>query len=316
MLKRVVVAIDGLTDQQRQRITSHGDGWAIVDFISERPDNWGDALAQAEVMLGWPPPQAIARSEVRFFQLPSSGWEQYLTEALPTKPQFRLANARGVAAVAVAEHCLSMMFAFTRQVALHARQQARRQWQRASHYALLAGSTVAIVGMGAVGRALAERCHALGMHVIGVQRGADAPAYVAEVYALKQLHAALGKARHVALAIAALPRSEPLFGATEFHAMPNGSYFYNLARGSLVDQSALEAALREGRLAGAGLDVFLHEPLPETSCLWDLDGVLVSPHAGGRFDDELDGLIDLFLHNLQQYRDGKPMKNLVIDTTS
>jgi phosphoglycerate dehydrogenase-like enzyme len=316
MLKRVVVAIDGLTDQQRQRITSHVDGWAIVDFISERPNDWRHALALAEVVLGWPPPQAVAQSEVRFFQLPSSGYEPYLTEALPTKPRFRLANARGVAAVAVAEHCLSMMFAFTRQVVLHARQQARRQWQRASHYELLAGSTVAIVGMGAVGCALAERCHGLGIRVIGVQRGPDAPAYVAEVYALEDLHAALRKARHVALTIAALPISEPLFGPNEFHAMPAGSYFYNLARGSLVNQSALEAALREGHLAGVGLDVFLHEPLPETSSLWDLDNVLVSPHAGGRFDDELDGLIDLFLHNLQQYRGGKPMKNLVIDTTS
>jgi phosphoglycerate dehydrogenase-like enzyme len=316
MLKRVVVAIDGLTDHQRQRITSHGDGWTIVDFVSERPDDWGYALAQAEVVLGWPPPLAVAQSEVRFFQLPSSGYEQYLTEALPTKPRFRLANARGVAAVAVAEHCLSMMFALTRQVALHARQQVQRQWQRASHYELLAGSTVAIVGMGAVGRALAERCHALGMHVIAVQRSPDAPGYVGEVYALKDLHAALGKARHVALTIAALPKSEPLFGATEFHAMPSGSYFYNLARGSLVNQSELEAVLREGHLAGAGLDVFLQEPLPETSGLWDLGNVLVSPHAGGRFDGELDGLIDLFLHNLQQYRDGKPMKNLVVDTTS
>jgi phosphoglycerate dehydrogenase-like enzyme len=316
MLKRVVVAIDGLTGQQRQRIASHVDGWAIVDFIPERPDNWGHALAQAEVMLGWPPPQAIAQSEVRFFQLPSSGWDQYLTEALPTKPRFRLANARGVAAVAVAEHCLSMMFAFTRQVTLHARQQARRQWRRASHYQLLAGSTVAIVGMGAVGRALAERCHVLGMHVIGVQRGPDAPGYVDEVYALEDLPAVLKKARHVALTIAALPRSEPFFGVAEFHAMPNGSYFYNLARGSLVDESALEAALREGHLGGAGLDVFLNEPLPEKSGLWDLDSVLVSPHAGGRFDDELDGLIDLFLHNLQQYRGEQPMKNLVIDTTS
>jgi D-2-hydroxyacid dehydrogenase (NADP+) len=316
MLRRVVVAIDGLTDQQRQRIASREDGWAIVDFISERPDNWGAALAQAEVVLGWPPPDAIAQSEVRFFQLPSSGYDQYLTEALSTKLQFRLANARGVAAVAVAEHCLSMMFGFTRQVGLHAQQQATRQWQRASHYELLAGSTVTIVGMGAVGRALAERCHALGMHVIAVQRHPDAPAYVAEVYALKDLHAALGKARHVVLTIAALPRSEPLFGATEFHAMPRGSYFYNLARGSLVNEGALEAALREGHLAGAGLDVFLHEPLPETSGLWDLGNVLVSPHAGGRFDGELDGLIDLFLHNLQQYRSGKPMKNLVIDTTS
>src|ERR1700722_9992874 len=171
MLKRVVVTIDGLTDQQRQRLTSHVDGWAIVDFISERPNDWRHALALAEVVLGWPPPQAVTQSEVRFFQLPSSGYEPYLTGALPSKPGFRLANARGVAAVAVAEHCLSMMFAFTRQVALHAQHHSRLHWQRAPHYALLAGSTAAIVGLGAIGGACAQRRHALGMHVIAVQRG-------------------------------------------------------------------------------------------------------------------------------------------------
>jgi D-2-hydroxyacid dehydrogenase (NADP+) len=314
MLKRVVVAIDGLSEQQRQRIASHVDGFAVVSFLPEKPEDWRHSLTEAEVVFGWPAPEALAQSEVRFFQLPSSGYEQYMKKELTSKSGFRLANARGVTAVAVAEHCLSMMFGFTRQVALHAQQQSRRQWQRAPHYALLAGSTVAIVGLGAIGGTLAQRCHALGMHVIAVQRGSDAPAYIAEVYALEELHKALRNARHVALTMAALARSEPLFGAAEFNAMAKESYFYNMSRGSLVDQYALEAALREGRLAGAGLDVFAQEPLPETSGLWDLANVLVSPHVGGRFDAEVDGLIDLFLHNLQQYRSGKPMKNLVINT--
>ena len=95
--------------------------------------------------------------------------------------------------------------------------------------------------------------------------------------------------------------------------MSSESYFYNMSRGSLVDQDALESALRDGKLAGAGLDVFAQEPLPGTSGLWDLENVLVSPHAGGRFDGEVDGLIDLFLHNVQQYRGTGPMANLVID---
>jgi D-2-hydroxyacid dehydrogenase (NADP+) len=129
---------------------------------------------------------------------------------------------------------------------------------------------------------------------------------------LDELHIALRNARHVVVTIAALPRREPLFGAAEFHAMSSESYFYNMSRGSLVDQGALEAALRDGRLAGAGLDVFAQEPLPETSGLWDLENVLVSPHAGGRFDGEVDGLIDLFLHNMEQYRSTAPMTNLVI----
>jgi len=247
------------------------------------------------------------------FSIAQSGYDQYMTEVLTSKCGFYLANARGVAAVAVAEHCLSMMFSFARQFALHTRQQERHQWKRASHYSLLTGSTVVIVGLGVIGRALAQRCDALGMRVVAVRRGSEAAPFVAESYALDELHTALRNARHVVVTIAPLPRSEPLFGSAEFNAMPSESYFYNMSRGSLVDQDALEAALRDGRLAGAGLDVFAQEPLPETSGLWDLENVLVSPHAGGRFDGEVDGLIDLFLHNVQQYRSTGPMANLVID---
>jgi D-2-hydroxyacid dehydrogenase (NADP+) len=313
MLKRVVVAIDGLTGHQRQRIVSQLGDWAVADFVPEKPADWRHSLLDAEVVFGWPPPLALEESQIRFFQLPSSGYDQYMTQVLTSKPGFCLANARGVAAVAVAEHCLSMMFAFTRQVSLHTRQQERHQWRRANHYSLLAGSTVAIVGLGAIGRALAQRCHALGMRVLAVRRGSDAVSFIAESYALDDLHTALRHARHVVLTIAALPRSEPLFGAAEFHAMSSESCFYNMSRGSLVDQDALEVALRDGRLAGAGLDVFAQEPLPGTSGLWDLENVLVSPHAGGRFDGEVDGLIDLFLHNIQQYRSTRQMANLVID---
>jgi D-2-hydroxyacid dehydrogenase (NADP+) len=313
MLKRVVVAIDGLTGHQRQRIASQLAGWAVADFVPEKPADWRHSLLDAEVVFGWPPPLALEESQIRFFQLPSSGYDQYMTDVLTSKPSFCLANARGVAAVAVAEHCLSMMFSFTRQVGLHTRQQERHQWRRANHYSLLAGSTVSIVGLGAIGRALVQRCHALGMRVLAVRRGSEAAPFVAESYALDDLHTALRNARHVVLTIAALPRSEPLFGAAEFDAMSNESYFYNMSRGSLVDQDALETALRDGKLAGAGLDVFAQEPLPGTSGLWDLENVLVSPHAGGRFDGEVDGLIDLFLHNIQQYRSTGPMANLVID---
>jgi D-2-hydroxyacid dehydrogenase (NADP+) len=313
MLKRVVVAIDGLTGHQRQRIVSQLAGWAVVDFVPEKPADWRLSLLGAEVVFGWPPPLALEESQICFFQLPSSGYDQYMTEVLTSKCGFCLANARGVAAVAVAEHCLSMMFSFARQASLHTRQQERHQWKRANHYSLLAGSTVVIVGLGAIGRALAHRCHALGMRVIAVRRGSDAVPFVAESYSLDELHIALRKARHVVVTIAALPRSEPLFGASEFSAMLSESYFYNMSRGSLVDQDALEAALRDGRLAGAGLDVFAQEPLPQTSGLWGLENVLVSPHAGGRFDSEVDGLIDLFLHNVQQYRSTGPMANLVID---
>jgi phosphoglycerate dehydrogenase-like enzyme len=311
-MKRIVVAVDGITPEQKQQIVKDLEDWATVDFISGQPADWEQSLAGAEVVFGWPTPAALERSGVRLFQLPSVGYEQYMTATLTAKRGFWLANARGVTANAVAEHCLSMIFAFARQVPLHVRQQQQHTWKRSDRYSLLAGSTVAVIGLGTIGSTLAERCHALGMRVVGVRRSHNAPAYVSELYRLDELHQALRNANHVALTIAALAQDTPLFGSEEFNAMPRGSYFYNVSRGSLVSAEALKLALRNGRLAGAGLDVFSDEPLSETDSFWDCENVLISPHAGGRFEGEIAALVDLFSKNLRNYRVGSPMTNLVI----
>lgn len=311
-MKRIVIAVDGLTERQREQIVPCADGWAAVEFVPEQQLDWDRVLLHAEVVFGWPAVTAVENSEVRFFQLPSSGYEQYMTPKLVRKNDFRLANARGVTAQAVAEHCLSMMFAFSRQLPIHLRQQKQRLWKRAAHYSLLAGESIAIIGLGAVGRALAERCHALGMQVLAVQRSSDAPDYIAKLYRLNDLHSALRGARHVALTISAGVRNTPLIGEQEFNVMPRGTYFYNMSRGSLVDEEALEAALKDHRLAGAGLDVFGEEPLPRTSGLWDCENVLISPHVGGRFQGEGDALVHLFLENVRLYRARGLMMNLLI----
>lgn len=310
---RAVIAVNGLGEQERSEIARYIDGWLAVDYLPEQTGDWETALSNAEVVFGWPPAEAVERSGVRFFQLPSSGYEQYMTQALTARPRFRMANSRGVAAIAVAEHCLAMMFALSRRVVLHARQQEQHVWRRASDYELLHGKAITIVGLGAIGRALGERCDALGMRVIAVRKSAEAPRFVAESYGLGELRTALGRANHVALTIASVPGRDPLFGADEFDAIARPGYFYNMARGSLVDEQALENALKAGHLAGAGLDVFAEEPLPQRNPLWDCEKVLISPHAGGRFAGEIRALNDLFLKNLQQYRAGKPMSNLVID---
>ena len=296
----------------KQEIIHGTDGWATVDFISEQPGNWPELLRDAEIVFGWPPPDAVEQSNLRFIQLPSSGFEPYMTEALKSKPAFRLANARGVTADAVAEHCIGMMFALIRQLPMHVRQQEQHFWKRADHYELLTGKSIAIVGLGAIGSALASRCSALGMRVIGIQRRLEAPECISELYRLDDLCEGLRNAQHVALTIAAPPQEAPLFGTDAFHAMPPGSYFYNLSRASLVSEDALKFALHEGHLRGAGLDVFEREPLPTCSDLWDFENVLITPHVGGRFDKEIDNLAGLFVHNLRQYRDGGSLKNVVL----
>lgn len=312
-MKRILIAVDGITSAQIRQLKVWAEGWADVKLICEQPDDWDTSLEDVEVVFGWPPPTALERSKVGFFQLPSSGYEQYLTEALKKKSAFRLANARGVMADSVAEHCLSLMFGLTRRVALHARQQEKHLWRRAGRYELLKGRTIAIVGLGAIGTALAGKCHALGMQVVGVRRGVTAPPGVLKVYQLEDLRMAIHGANHVALTIAALPGNRILFDYDEFRAMPKGSYFYNLARGSLVSEEALKRALREDWLAGAALDVFPSEPLAPESELWDFENILISPHAGGRFEGEPAALMELFTSNLQRYRSGQPMENLIIN---
>ena len=205
------------------------------------------------------------------------------------------------------------MFAFARQVALHVKQQERHIWRRSANYFVLSGSTVTIVGLGAIGRTLGERCRALGMRVIAVSRDSAVPEYVAKHYDLSDLKLALSESKHVAVTISPLAgNGRPLFSAAEFDAMLPGSYFYNLSRGSLVDQNALESAMKGKKLAGAGLDVFAEEPLAAECPLWDMDNILISPHAGGRFVSEIEDLTDLFLNNLHQYRANRPLANLVI----
>lgn len=313
-MRKILVSIDGVSPDQRERIRVAIGRFAEVEFTPSNPGDWSERLSGVDVMFGQPPADALFHSQVKFFQLPSSGYEQYMTGPLKEKPCFSLANARGVTAIAVVEHCLSMMFAFTRRVPLHLRGQEKRIWSRAPRYELLDGSTVAILGMGAIGHALALKCRALGMRTIGVRRdpargGAD------KVYAPGEMHLALGEAHHVVLALPASPSGDTIFCEAEFAAMRRDAYFYNLARGSLVDMPALQAALEAGRIAGAGLDVFPEEPLPAESAFWGLPNVIVSPHAGGRFEGEADALIDMFLENFRRYRLGEPLQNLVISNS-
>jgi D-2-hydroxyacid dehydrogenase (NADP+) len=310
---RIVVAVDGMSLDDHARIEAvarkHG---ASVEFFTEECTDWNTRLAGATVAFGAPPPDAIAASDLSFVQLFSSGYDPYKTDALLNRRTFTLANARGVTAQAVAEHCIAMMFALTRRLPFHIRNQEKRVWQRAGSYELMAGSKVAIIGMGAIGGTLADLLYGLGMRIFGVQRNPEKPNFVERVYPLEDLSEALAESRHVVLTLPSIGRSKPLIGAREFAQMPDGSYLYNLARAALLDYDAMMNALDSGKLAGAGLDVFSEEPLHASNPLWNYENVIVTPHAGGRFVGEMSSLATLFSKNLEQYLSGQPLNNIVI----
>ena len=312
MARQIVVSVDGLTEEGKQHIRKVAQGGgAEVTFVPES-DAWSGGLGGVEVAFGLPPAALIETSQLRFLQLHSSGYDPYKTPGLLQHPELRIANARGVTAQAVAEQCLAMMFALTRRIPFQLRNQAKHTWRRDSSYELLCGKTITIVGMGAIGSALARMCHGIGMTVFSVQRSPEKHSFVTRIFAMDRINDALRESQHVALTLPTIPLTRPLIGEEELAAMPHGSFLYSMSRAPLLDYEAMIAALDSGKLRGAGLDVFPVEPLPADSPLWDREDVLIAPHSGGRFMGEMDALAALFADNLAHYFAGEPLRNVVI----
>jgi phosphoglycerate dehydrogenase-like enzyme len=226
-------------------------------------------------------------------------------------------NASGVHAVSVTEHVLSMMLAFARNLHLNVRAQMRREWRRETNDALfeLAGKRLLIVGLGAIGEHFARAAQGLGMEVTGIRRnpdrGSDA---VARVYGPEQLHVELANADFVVIILPATPNTKKLFSKREFEAMKKNSFFINVGRGSIVDETALIQALQNGRICGAGIDVFETEPLPPNSPLWDMEQVIITPHTGGYTPEYFRRSWPIFTENLKRFIEGLPLLNVVNKT--
>ena len=191
-----------------------------------------------------------------------------------------LTNGSGNHAINIAEHVLALMLAFARQLPALVRAQDERQWRPPKIETLfeLSGQTLAVVGAGALGCAVAARAAAFGMRVLGVRRTPDGtlPPGFASMAALADLDAVLAEADHVVITLPLTAETRGLFSTARLAAMKPGAHLYNVGRGAIVDPAALLAALRSGRLAGAGLDVTDPEPLPADSPLWSEPGVIVT----------------------------------------
>jgi phosphoglycerate dehydrogenase-like enzyme len=192
-------------------------------------------------------------------------------------------------------------------------QQRRRVWEPA-YGRQVSGLRLGVVGLGAIGTAVAERAGALGMGVLAVRRrpgAGDRPPAVDEVVGPDGLHDVLSRVDAVVVCAPASPDTHELFDAAAFAAMRPGAVFCNVARGSLVDEAALLDALRSGHLGAAVLDVTRQEPLPADSPLWDAPNLRLSPHSAASLDHYVESLFELFADNLGRYLRGEPLRNVV-----
>ncbi len=268
------------------------------------------ALVEAEVLVTFRWADHWVIPGLRWIQSVSAGTDQFPLAALAGNGTV-LTSARGIHEPQVSEHALGLLLAMTRGITTAARQQGERIWKWVP-VVELQGMTLGILGLGIIGEGVARRATAFGMTVIGTK--ANPARYRGAAVAVFPPEQTLEVFRRADAVIITLPGGEGtrnLVGREELEAL-RGGWLVNVGRGAVIDQSALVAAMSDGVLAGAALDVFATEPLPADSPLWDLPGVLISPHMAGASPNYGERLAALFARNLAAYRGTGEWENRVV----
>ena len=276
------------------------------------------ALAKdADAVLGFCSADVLAAGPgIRWIQSFSAGVERCVAIPALRERNILLTNMQRVAGPVMAEHVLAMMLAWARGLHFYVPERMAARWTRElpppGRMITLEGKTVLVVGLGGIGVEVARRAHALGMRVVATRAsGREGPPFVSYVGLPDELGRLAADADFVVNTVPLTPSTTGMFGATFFAAVRPGAFFVNVGRGQSVVQSELVAALKSGRLGGAGLDVTDPEPLPADSPLWQMQNVILTPHVSAQSDVD-DGLrFAIAAENLRRYVAGEKMLSVV-----
>ena len=275
---------------------------------------WRSLLADADISFDfdWWQPESMAQNapRLRWIQATSSGIGEMVRSNGLADTALTLTTAAGVHADPLAEFALFGLLWLTKDMPQLLDWQRQHRWQRHTSRQL-AGQRVLIIGVGSVGRRIAELCAAAHMKVwaaVRPGRDRDIPG-VERCITIDEVTNVLPEVDALVLACPLTDDTFHLIGAKQLAALPQHAVLVNVARGQVVDETALVEALASGRLAGAALDVFEQEPLPTTSPLWDMPNVFVSPHSASTVADENARIVELFVDNLRRFLDGQPLRN-------
>ena len=281
-----------------------------------------EAMAEAEVVYGfwgpglfetYPTPEVLHRQApgLRWIQLTSAGMDRAARSGL-VESDFMLTSSSGLHATPIGEFVLCVMLMFCKGMHGAVRAQGRREWLRYMPQELY-GQTVGVVGMGHIGTEVARLAKAFGCRVLATRRSITARTsddVADELLPPSDLPELLAESDFVVLAVPSTAETRRLIGEPELRAMKSSGVLINIARGAVVDEAALVRALKEGWIAGAGLDVFEQEPLPEESELWGMENVIMSPHISGGTEIYNQRAVGIFCENLRRYLAGEPLMNL------
>ena len=277
-------------------------------------------LRQAEVVftISLRPEQFAVAKNLRWVHAPSAAVHQFLFPQFVNSPVL-LTNSREVHGPVVAEHVIALIFALAKKIPQAALLQQKRiwgqenLWKEGQHPREVAADTVGLVGVGSIGRRVAQMASALGMRVVAVREHVQKgiPDGVEHLFSNTELHHLLSLSDYVVLSAPLTPATQKFMNASRLAQMKPTAYLINVGRGAQVDESALAEALRDHRIAGAALDVFEYEPLPPDSPLWGLENLLITPHTAGLTERLWQRHYDLFSGNLHRYHAGEPLLYVV-----
>jgi phosphoglycerate dehydrogenase-like enzyme len=290
---------------------------------AEAEARWRALLDRAEVLFGVPGDTAEGLAEavtglprLRWVHATSAGaGEQVRSAGLPAEALKRVTvtTSSGVHAVPLAEFSILGLLAVAKELPLFVEDQRARAWPEVRRpLRELSGQTLFLVGLGEIGREVARLGKALGMRTVGFRRTQGPPPdHVDEVHGPERLAELAGRADAMVVSLPLTDQTAGLIDRATIDRLPASCIFVNVGRGGVVDEPVLVDALRERRIAGAVLDVFATEPLPEDSPLWALPNVVVTPHAAALSARENERIVELFTDNLRRYLDGRPLRNVV-----
>ncbi|MFH1462174.1 MAG: D-2-hydroxyacid dehydrogenase [bacterium] len=225
-----------------------------------------------------------------------------------------LSNSSGVHPVPISEHVLCFLLSFARKFNITFRQQLEKKWQRIETLTELRGKAVLVIGLGNIGREVIRLCKCLGLKTMGVDRNKNELDSLDEFHSPENLPEILPNADFVVLCLPHTKETHHFLNKEKLERMKKEAILINIGRGGVVNEEELIQALKDGRIAGAGLDVTEKEPLPEESPLWDMEQVIITPHHSGWSEKYMDRAIDIFCQNLKNFLEGKPLSSLVDKT--
>ena len=296
------------------------DDW-VVRYVNELKAEFPavefvrDAAVDVEVIIGRVDNEVLERARhVKWIQSLSAGVEWLRNAPALADTDIVVTNARGAHAATIAEHAFGMLVFLTRRFDALYRAQRERVWLQPAPTGTvgLSGLTMGVIGLGHIGRAIAVRAHGFAMKVIAVDaHELPKPDYVAELRLLDGLPDLLRRADVVAVATPITERTRGMLGPRELALLKPGAYLLVMSRGGIVDEPTLVRLLRDGTLAGAGLDVTAVEPLPADSELWDAPNIIITPHSSPVSEQTHAAVTAILRRNLSHYLAGEPLENVV-----